>query len=52
MAGRAGRTTEHPTGKVYFLGERVSFAMKETRRLIEAQNSLAFKQGFIRRVNP
>lgn len=47
MAGRAGRTTETPFGKVWFVGSTVTEAMKEARRQIEFMNEVAAQKGYL-----
>ncbi|MDA8233873.1 MAG: helicase-related protein [Clostridia bacterium] len=47
MAGRAGRTTEAPTGTVWFVGSKVTEAMKEARGQIEFMNEVAGRKGYL-----
>lgn len=47
MAGRAGRSTERPYGDVWFVGTRVTPAMKEAVRSIRWLNEEALNQGFL-----
>lgn len=44
MAGRAGRTTDHPTGTVIFIADQETKAIQAARAWIEEQNYFA-KQG-------
>jgi len=48
MAGRAGRTTGAPTGRVLFVGSKITEAMTEARRQIGYMNELARKKGYLR----
>ena len=47
MAGRAGRTTEYPGGRVLFLGRHRNGVIKTAIRRIKDQNSLAKSMGLI-----
>lgn len=47
MAGRAGRTTQHPTGRVRFFAARSSPAMKEAIRIIRSMNREALENGYL-----
>lgn len=49
IAGRAGRTTEYPTGRVWFVGRWVSPAMKAAVRQIKALNKEARLKGYLKR---
>lgn len=48
MAGRAGRSTEHPDGEVWFLGSAVTADMKTAREKICYLNTLARRAGYLR----
>ena len=48
MAGRVGRTTARPTGRVAFVGRRVSRAMRMAVEQIEGMNRLAREMGLLR----
>ncbi|MCK8824167.1 DEAD/DEAH box helicase [Fuchsiella alkaliacetigena] len=47
MAGRAGRSLEHPTGEVYFVGTEISREMKEAQCRIQSLNQEAREKGYI-----
>ncbi|MDR3543074.1 MAG: helicase-related protein [Desulfosporosinus sp.] len=47
MAGRVGRTRESPEGKVLFVSEQMTSAMKTAVQWIEEQNKLALELGLI-----
>lgn len=47
MAGRAGRTSEHPDGQVLFFYRSQTKAMKTAREWIEEQNRLAGNLGLL-----
>lgn len=47
MAGRAGRTTQHPTGRVRFFAARSSPAMKEAITIIRSMNREALDNGYL-----
>ncbi|MDR3599931.1 MAG: DEAD/DEAH box helicase family protein [Desulfosporosinus sp.] len=47
MAGRVGRTQESPEGKVVFMSQRMTSAMKTAIQWIEEQNRLALELGLI-----
>ncbi|MFZ3171736.1 MAG: DEAD/DEAH box helicase family protein [Carboxydocellales bacterium] len=49
MAGRAGRTTANPEGKVWFVGNSISPAMKSAVERIKAMNNVAWSMGYITR---
>jgi len=48
MAGRAGRTSSYPMGKVWFVGSRVTKSMKSAREKIHQLNIEAGEKGFLR----
>lgn len=48
MAGRVGRSTDRPTGRVHFVGERISPAMKRAVEQIERMNTEAAQLGLLR----
>jgi len=48
MAGRVGRTAARPTGRVAFVGRRISRAMRAAVEQIEAMNTLAKEMGLLR----
>lgn len=48
MAGRVGRTVERPTGRVAFVGRRVTAAMRTAVRHIESMNEEAAALGLLR----
>lgn len=47
MAGRVGRSTDDPGGKVVFLAQTRTAAMKKALSYITEMNALAFIQGFL-----
>ncbi|GEA17919.1 helicase-related protein [Moorella sp. E306M] len=47
MAGRAGRSSAYPTGRVWFLARRISPAMAAARRQIQEFNHLARRRGYL-----
>lgn len=47
MAGRAGRSTQWPTGRVHFVADTVSPAMKEATKQIKELNQYGRQMGFI-----
>lgn len=47
MAGRAGRTTAYPGGKVWFVGDGISPAMKTAVRKIREMNNEAERRGYL-----
>jgi len=47
MAGRVGRTSEHPKGRVLFVARRMTAAMKTAVQWIEEQNRRALELGLI-----
>jgi competence protein ComFA len=49
MAGRAGRSKDDPTGKVYFAAKEITQSQKEAVRQIEKMNRIARKQGYFDR---
>ncbi|HHY47997.1 MAG TPA: DEAD/DEAH box helicase family protein [Firmicutes bacterium] len=48
MAGRAGRTSERPEGKVWFVAGSVSASMKQAVRTIQWLNREAHRLGYLR----
>ena len=50
MAGRAGRTTEYPDGRVWFIGSRITPAMREAVKWINKMNKEAAEQGYLKRL--
>ncbi|NLO89877.1 MAG: DEAD/DEAH box helicase family protein [Clostridia bacterium] len=48
MAGRAGRTSSYPMGKVWFVGSRVTKSMKSARGKIHQLNIEASEKGFLK----
>lgn len=48
MAGRVGRTTQRPTGRVTFAGRRITRAMRQAVAQIEEMNRLARTMGLLR----
>lgn len=50
IAGRAGRKKEHPLGKVFFISEKISTAMREAKRIITAFNQEAQEKGYLRKM--
>jgi len=48
MAGRAGRSSIYPNGKVLFVGDKVSPAMEEAIARIREQNREAAGRGYLR----
>jgi len=52
MAGRVGRTVERPTGRVAFVGRRVTAAMRRAVALIEGMNEEAAALGLLRPAVP
>ncbi|KRE38789.1 DEAD/DEAH box helicase [Paenibacillus sp. Soil724D2] len=49
MAGRAGRSQEDPTGKVYFAAKEITQSQKEAIRQIKQMNRIARKQRYLLR---
>lgn len=49
MAGRAGRSQDDPTGKVYFAAKEITQSQKEAIRQIKQMNRIARKQGYLLR---
>ncbi len=47
MAGRVGRTREHPAGRVTFMSKRLTPAMRTAIQWIEEQNRRALELGLI-----
>ncbi|HHY18628.1 MAG TPA: DEAD/DEAH box helicase, partial [Firmicutes bacterium] len=47
IAGRAGRTTEHPDGLVIFIAKKVTKAMKDAQKEIISLNEMAKNRGEI-----
>lgn len=47
MAGRAGRSSDAPNGKVYFLSQQWSTAQKRAIKQIKSMNRLAMQQGYL-----
>jgi competence protein ComFA len=47
MAGRVGRTREDPAGRVIFISEKLTPAMRTAIKWIEEQNRLALELGLI-----
>ncbi|WP_258360803.1 helicase-related protein [Moorella sulfitireducens] len=47
MAGRAGRSPDHPAGQVWFLARRVSPAMVAACHQIQEFNNLARRRGYL-----
>ncbi|MGF7184480.1 competence protein ComFA [Desulfitispora alkaliphila] len=47
MAGRSGRSSKYPQGKVLFVADKVSQAMEEAVRDIRRQNNLARAKGYL-----
>lgn len=52
MAGRVGRSVDRPTGRVHFVGARVSRSMKEAVQQIERMNAEAARLGLLREEAP
>lgn len=50
MAGRAGRKAEHPDGEVWFIGGRITDAMKTAQKRITYLNRQAAEQGLLKGV--
>ncbi len=48
IAGRAGRTTDCPTGKVIFVANKINKAMREAQKEILSLNDMAQKRGQLR----
>lgn len=48
MAGRSGRTTQYPTGRVLFVAEKCSPAMKQAIETIVDMNKEAQRLGYLR----
>lgn len=48
MAGRVGRKAEHPTGEVWFVGARITEAMREALERIRYLNRQARKLGLLK----
>lgn len=48
MAGRVGRTMERPTGRVAFVGRRITAAMRAAVRHIQSMNEEAAALGLLR----
>jgi len=48
MAGRAGRSLEYPQGEIWFVGQMISKAMKESKERIEDLNQEADKKGYLK----
>ncbi|HEX3031364.1 MAG TPA: DEAD/DEAH box helicase [Bacillota bacterium] len=48
VAGRAGRLTECPTGRVWFVGGSISDSMRQALASITELNALASKCGYLR----
>ncbi|MGI9861400.1 helicase-related protein [Moorella naiadis] len=48
IAGRAGRSAEYPTGRVWFIARRLSPAMAEAVRQIREFNNLARRRGYLK----
>lgn len=47
MAGRAGRTTDYPEGRVWFVGDGISPAMKIAVQKIREMNTEAQRRGYL-----
>lgn len=47
MAGRSGRSAKYPEGRVWFVGEEVSEAMKIARKQIAELNNEAQEKGYL-----
>ena len=47
IAGRAGRSVDHPGGEVIYFYEGISRAMKQAKKEIESLNEEARKRGLI-----
>lgn len=47
MAGRAGRTREHPDGEVHFVAARANPAMTQAKERIAELNRLAREEGYL-----
>ncbi|MGE5550159.1 MAG: DEAD/DEAH box helicase [Bacteroidota bacterium] len=47
MSGRAGRLAADPTGRVYFIAERIGAGMRAARAAIVAANDEAAREGFL-----
>jgi len=47
MAGRAGRTSSYPLGKVWFMGSRVTKSMRSAQKKIHQMNVEAGEKGFL-----
>lgn len=52
MAGRVGRTVEHPGGEVHFVAARVTRPMQEARARIVELNTLAAEKGQLQTNRP
>ncbi|MBS3968720.1 MAG: DEAD/DEAH box helicase [Clostridia bacterium] len=50
MAGRAGRMTENPTGKVWFVGAHTTPFMKQAVTWIKSINKQAADMGYLKRL--
>lgn len=50
IAGRAGRTSSFPQGKVWLVADRITPEMAEACRIIRSFNRLAFQRGYLRAV--
>lgn len=48
MAGRSGRSSFYPRGKVLFVGDKISAAMEEAVTRIKEQNMVARQRGYLR----
>lgn len=48
MAGRAGRSREHPQGEVIFIGQKISTSMKGALRSIQFLNKTARQKGYLK----
>lgn len=48
IAGRAGRSAEYPTGRVWFIARRLSPSMAEAVRQIREFNDLARRRGYLK----
>lgn len=48
MAGRVGRTREHPEGEVHFVAARVTRPMQEARWRIHELNTIAAEMGYLK----
>jgi competence protein ComFA len=48
IAGRCGRSSDHPTGDVWFISSGVSRSMREARDQITGLNKEARRKGYLR----